>query len=42
MSTIQELGAFLSRETTAVAKLPQPSANGRARSADVPPEQSAV
>jgi regulator of protease activity HflC (stomatin/prohibitin superfamily) len=42
MNTIQELGAFLSRETTAVAKLPQPSANGRARSADVPPEQSAV
>jgi regulator of protease activity HflC (stomatin/prohibitin superfamily) len=42
MSTIQELGAFLSRETTAVAKLPQPSANGRARSADAPPEQSAV
>jgi hypothetical protein len=28
MSTIQELGAFLTRETAAVAKLGQPSANG--------------
>jgi regulator of protease activity HflC (stomatin/prohibitin superfamily) len=28
MSTIQELGAFLTRETAAVAKLAQPSANG--------------
>jgi len=41
MSTIQEMGAFLSRETTAVAKLPEPSANGRAKPANVPPEQSA-
>ncbi len=38
MSTIQEIGAFLSRETGAVAKLPLPSANGRAKAADVPPE----
>lgn len=29
MSTIQEIGAFLSRETGAVAKLAHPSANGR-------------
>jgi regulator of protease activity HflC (stomatin/prohibitin superfamily) len=42
MSTIQEMGAFLSRETTAVAKLPQPSANGRAKAPDIPPHQSAV
>jgi regulator of protease activity HflC (stomatin/prohibitin superfamily) len=41
MSTIQEMGAFLSRETTAVAKLPEPSANGRAKPANVPPDQSA-
>ncbi|MGO9660107.1 MAG: slipin family protein [Acidimicrobiales bacterium] len=38
MSTIQEIGAFLSRETGAVAKLPLASANGRAKAADVPPE----
>ncbi len=38
MSTIQEIGAFLSRETGAVAKLPPPSANGRAKAADAPPE----
>jgi regulator of protease activity HflC (stomatin/prohibitin superfamily) len=37
MSTIQEIGAFLSRETGAVAKLPLPSGNGRAKAADVPP-----
>jgi regulator of protease activity HflC (stomatin/prohibitin superfamily) len=37
MSTIQEMGAFLSRETAAVAKLPQPAANGRAKAADGPP-----
>ena len=37
MSTIQEIGAFLSRETGAVAKLPPPSGNGRAKAADVPP-----
>jgi hypothetical protein len=30
MSTIQELGAFLSRETDAVAKMPKPATNGRA------------
>ena len=29
MSTIEEMGAFLSRETDAVAKLEQPVANGR-------------
>jgi regulator of protease activity HflC (stomatin/prohibitin superfamily) len=38
MSTIQEIGAFLSRETGAVAKLPPPSANGRGKAADVSPE----
>jgi regulator of protease activity HflC (stomatin/prohibitin superfamily) len=38
MSTIQEIGAFLSRETSAVAKLPPPSANGRGKAADVSPE----
>jgi regulator of protease activity HflC (stomatin/prohibitin superfamily) len=30
MSTIQEMGAFLSRETSAVAKLSQPATNGQA------------
>ena len=40
MSTIQEIGAFLSRETGAAAKLPVASANGRAKAADVPPEPS--
>jgi hypothetical protein len=29
MSTIQEMGAFLARETGAVAKLAQPSSNGK-------------
>ena len=38
MSTIQEIGAFLSRETGAMAKLPPPSANGRGKGAEVPPE----
>ena len=38
MSTIQEIGAFLSRETGAMAKLPPPSANGRGKAADVSPE----
>jgi hypothetical protein len=38
MSTIQEIGAFLSRETGAMAKLPPPSANGRGKAAEVPPE----
>ena len=38
MSTIQEIGAFLSREAGAVAKMPLPLANGRAKAADVPPE----
>jgi membrane protease subunit (stomatin/prohibitin family) len=42
MSTIQEMGAFLSRETAAVAKLPQPSSNGGARTPDVSPDQSAT
>jgi regulator of protease activity HflC (stomatin/prohibitin superfamily) len=42
MSTIQEMGAFLSRETAAVAKLPQPSSNGGARTPDVSPDQSAA
>ena len=37
MSTIQEIGAFLSRETGAMAKLPPPSANGRGKGAEVPP-----
>lgn len=37
MSTIQEMGAFLSRETGAVAKLPLTSANGRVKGADAPP-----
>jgi len=35
MSTIQEMGAFLSRETGAVAKLGQPASNGRSAK-DVP------
>jgi regulator of protease activity HflC (stomatin/prohibitin superfamily) len=38
MSTIPEIGAFLSRETGAMAKLPPPSANGRGKGAEVPPE----
>jgi regulator of protease activity HflC (stomatin/prohibitin superfamily) len=42
MSTIQEMGAFLSRETNAVAKLPPPSANGKAKTASAPPEPPAA
>jgi hypothetical protein len=38
MSTIQEMGAFLSRETGAVAKMVQPSANGRASKEATPNE----
>jgi regulator of protease activity HflC (stomatin/prohibitin superfamily) len=38
MSTIQEIGAFLSRETGAVAKLPAPSGNGRAKAPGAPTE----
>ena len=40
MSTIQEMGAFLSRETGAIAKLTQPSANGPTPKPD-PPEAQA-
>ena len=38
MSTIQEMGAFLSRETGAVAKLAQPSTNGLASKGSGPNE----
>jgi regulator of protease activity HflC (stomatin/prohibitin superfamily) len=37
MSTIQELGAFLTRETGAVGKLPRPLTNGQAKVADASP-----
>jgi len=42
MSTIQEIGAFLSRETGASAKMAQPSANGRVKVAEAPPGQGAT
>src|ERR1700728_1394357 len=40
MSTIQEMGAFLSRETNAIAKMPQPATNGHAPKAPGPTESS--
>ena len=40
MSTIQEMGAFLSRETNAIAKMPQPATNGHAPKATGPTESS--
>ena len=40
MSTIQEMGAFLSRETNAVAKMPPPVTNGHAPKAPDPTDSS--